>query len=491
MKQSQYNRGLLARPIMASWLVLFLLLLSGGAVLGQQESLVDQVLGTEQSTDEEGGGRSTIAVDTTTADDTEIEQRLLRILSEIDTMSGVTVDVSNSVVQLKGEVESAEARTEAQALGNSLEGVVKVDNQIEISRDVSQRVRTTWDRVRQLLQQIGSVLPVLVLAIAVFIAFWYAAGWIANRQTLWRKVAPNAFIATVIGSIFRLFVLLLGVLLALYLLDATSIIATVLGAAGIVGLALGFAVRDTVENFIASILLSIRQPFRMNDFVQIGEHQGSVARLTGRATILISPDGNQIRIPNAMVFKSIITNYTRHPMRRFELSVPVDESEDLALARRIADETMRTVPGVQNDPPPQVHIQSLGETIISLTILGWIDQRSHDLLKVQTASAVAIKTALRNAGITMPQSLHTITLIDKLDDNDFVQNSVNAVSSGADRDGADSPVNAAKKSGQAGTSSPETINDIIDTRVEPSERDVVTTQLAEEQRESQNLLTED
>ncbi|MEZ5537828.1 MAG: mechanosensitive ion channel [Thiolinea sp.] len=73
-----------------------------------------------------------------------------------------------------------------------------------------------------------------------------------------------------------------------------------------------------MENYIASILLSLRNPFQVNDFVSIDGHDGNVLRLTSRATILISPDGNHIRIPNATVFKAVITNFTRHPERRFQ-----------------------------------------------------------------------------------------------------------------------------------------------------------------------------
>ena len=94
-------------------------------------------------------------------------------------------------------------------------------------------------------------------------------------------------------------------------------------------------VKDTVENYIASILLSLRNPFEFNDFVDIGGNLGNVARLTTRATILISPDGNHIRIPNAMVFKAVIMNYTRNPQRRFQFDIGVDSAQDLKVAQHM------------------------------------------------------------------------------------------------------------------------------------------------------------
>ena len=83
-----------------------------------------------------------------------------------------------------------------------------------------------------------------------------------------------------------------------------------------VGLAVGFALRDLVENYIASLMLSLRQPFAPNDQVLIEGFEGRVVRLTSRATILMTLDGNHVRIPNAVVFKGTIVNLSHNPERR-------------------------------------------------------------------------------------------------------------------------------------------------------------------------------
>ena len=83
----------------------------------------------------------------------------------------------------------------------------------------------------------------------------------------WNRIAPNAFIAELYRQLVRLMFIVGALVIALDVMNATALLSTIPGAAGIIGLALGFAVRDTVENFIASIMLSIRQPFRPNDTV--------------------------------------------------------------------------------------------------------------------------------------------------------------------------------------------------------------------------------
>ena len=95
----------------------------------------------------------------------------------------------------------------------------------------------------------------------------------------------------------------LGLVAALQILEATALLGAVLGGAGVIGIALGFAVRDTVDNYVSSLMLSLRQPFRANDHVVIEGHEGRVIRLTSRATILMTLDGNHLRIPNSTVFK--------------------------------------------------------------------------------------------------------------------------------------------------------------------------------------------
>src|SRR3546814_6765294 len=86
--------------------------------------------------------------------------------------------------------------------------------------------------------------------------------------------------------------------------------------------------RDTVDNYVSSLMLSLRQPFRANDHVVIEGHEGRVVRLTSRATILMTLEGNHLRIPNSTVFKAVILNYTRNPERRFDFELGIDANDD-------------------------------------------------------------------------------------------------------------------------------------------------------------------
>ena len=186
--------------------------------------------------------------------------------------------------------------------------------------------------------------------------------------------------------------------------------ATILSAAGIVGLAISFAVRDTVENYIASILLSLRNPFEVNDLVKIENQEGRVARLTSRATMLISLDGNNIRIPNSTVYKAIIINYTRNPQRRFQFVVNIDRGQDILKVQALAIKTLKSVPGILAMPQPAALLQDLGDANVPLQILGWVDQANNNFQQVRSESIRAIKQAFEEAGVVNPMPIYHVNL---------------------------------------------------------------------------------
>ncbi|NJN84283.1 MAG: mechanosensitive ion channel, partial [Caldilineaceae bacterium] len=252
------------------------------------------------------------------------------------------------------------------------------------------------------------LLPVLAVGLLVMAASFLAARLMARPARLWRRISANPFVARMVSQLVQLGVVLTGAFLTLLLLDATPILRTLLGAAGIIGLALGFALRDTVENYIASVLLSLRRPFGPEDYVRIEGHEGIVLRLTTRATILLTLDGNEVRIPNAMVFKGVITNFTKEPRRRFTFQLGIAPGEDLAAAQRAAIESLQGVSGVMADPAPAAYYERIGDSAVELTVLGWMDQRSktkirrmakyHPDVKLIVIDAKAYKSIARDVG---------------------------------------------------------------------------------------------
>lgn len=344
--------------------------------------------------------------------DAEIAERLRGLFASIDGLEEVRPEVQGGVVILRGATLTAADGDRAEAIAGRLAGVVSVENELTTEHRVSRRVQPLVERGRELLRDAINFAPLILVATLTFAAFWLAGHVLTRSSRLFRTIAPNPFIESLIEQALRLIFIVGGLVAAMSILGATALLGSVLGAAGLVGLAIGFAVRDTIENYIASILLSVRQPFAPNDLVVIEGHEGRVTRLNSRATLLMTLDGNEVRIPNATVYKSVIINLTRSPERRFEFEIGVGSENDLGRAQALALSAAKSVPGVMSDPAPSVIVHELGAYAVVVKVLAWVDQSTSEFLKVRSEAIRKVKAALDEAGVSMPEPIQNVRSLD-------------------------------------------------------------------------------
>ncbi|RVT86634.1 mechanosensitive ion channel [Rhodobacteraceae bacterium CCMM004] len=344
------------------------------------------------------------------AEDAEILARIRGILIELEGYEQVDVTVRSGIVTLTGEVLDAQAMERLEELIEGIGGVVAVQNEVAETTDLSKRLNPAMERLAARLTQGVAFLPLVAVALAAAAGVIFLGILLARSRWPWDRMAPNAFIADIYRQVIRLVFVIGGIVIALDILNATALLGTILGAAGIIGLAIGFAVKDTVENFIASIMLSIRQPFMPNDAVEIEGDTGKVIRLTSRATILLSFDGNHIRIPNSTVFKSRIVNFSRNPERRFDFTIGVEAESDLAAVRDLMEETVRALPFTLDQPGISVWIQDITDSGVTFMVTGWIDQTKTSLLRARGEALRLVKQAVEAGGYAIPDTTYRIRL---------------------------------------------------------------------------------
>ncbi len=158
--------------------------------------------------------------------------------------------------------------------------------------------------------------------------------------------------------------------------------------------------------------LSTRNPFEIGDAIEIDGQIGKVAVLTARDTVLVTLDGNHLRIPNGVVMNSTLLNFTRNPLRRFDFYVGVSTDFDLGEVKRIAMDHLRENPAVLDEPAPMVVVDNLGDSSVQVRLFAWVDQRKHDFLKSKSESIRLIKEAFDEAGIEMPEPIYRVHLRD-------------------------------------------------------------------------------
>ena len=349
-----------------------------------------------QTADQPSG---TITIADSTTQDAAIANRIRDILTELEGFGDITVAVSSGIVTLRGSTLDQPTALRLNELVSRVEGVVAIENDVTETTDVVQRLNPAVERFMARGRQAIAFMPLALVAVSLFALIVLLGFVIARRKQPWERLAPNAFIADIYRQILRLVFIVGGLVVALDILNATALLSGILGAAGIVGLAIGFAVRDTVENFIASIMLSIRQPFRPNDTVEIEGDSGKVIRLTSRATILLSFDGNHIRIPNATVFKSRIVNFSRNAERRFTFQLGVAPEADLAHAQTLAMNTLVRLPFVLTTPHASVWIESMDDSWVTMGLAAWINQNETSIVLARSEAIRLVQAAYDTAGI--------------------------------------------------------------------------------------------
>ena len=339
--------------------------------------------------------------------DARIAERIRGIFGELPAFAQVEVAVNQGVVSLSGLAPDQEAIARAEAIAGRVSGVVTVENAIE--RDVS--IAAQGEGLASLADRWSgfvAMLPLIALALGVWGAIALVGYLLAGLGGLWHRIAPNSFLAELLASAIRFVFVVGGLVVALDMVGAAALLGAVLGGAGLIGLALGFALRDTIENYVASLMLSLRQPFRAKDWVLIGDLEGRVIRLTSRATILMTLEGNHLRIPNSQVFKAVITNFTRNPQRRFQFDLGVDADDDARAARQLGRDTLAGLDFILAEPPPEARIVEVGDSNVVIRFLGWIDQTQTDWWKAQSQAIPAVKEALEEAGFGLPEPIYRL-----------------------------------------------------------------------------------
>ncbi len=358
-----------------------------------------------------------VAEDATVEEAEEIEtegaalrQRLRAIFGAVDEFEGLRAHVEAGIVVLSGTAPSRDAVDRAAATAERLEGVLLVVDDVEVARSLGRRLaEARGEAVRQLREMVAS-LPLLVAAILILAIAWLVARLLRDARFLYRFASKRELLQNLLRQTVFVAVLLAGLVAALRFLEAGALIGTVLGAAGVVGLAHGFAFRNIVENYLAGVRLAVRQPFRARDLVSIDGSEATVLRMTASETILMDMDGNHLRIPNALIFNGKVMNYTRNPLRRFQVAVSVATDVDLDQAQQVAVGTLRRMNGVIGDPAPSALIAALGDSTVQLDVFGWVDQRAASHLKVASEAHRLVKEAFDEAGIEMPAPSYRVAV---------------------------------------------------------------------------------
>lgn len=201
-------------------------------------------------------------------------------------------------------------------------------------------------------------------ALLVSVAAALVARWLVRRHDTRRGTTTTS--VQVVARLVFVVVVTVGVYVALRIVGLD--LGPVLGGAGIVGIALAFALRDIVENLISGMLMGLRNPFTPGDEIVSGEHTGVVEGLNLRYTAIRTPDGARVLLPNGKVLSSPLTNLTVNGHRRSEFAVGVAFGSDLQQARTVVLDALADLAEVHDEPPPEAWVEELAPSWVSVRV---------------------------------------------------------------------------------------------------------------------------
>ena len=256
------------------------------------------------------------------------------------------------------------------------------------------------------LERIISFVPRLLIAIILFLLF-YGLAVLARRLT--RRVLGGVkhipwAVRTLIARSIYLVVLLIGLLVALSAANVN--VTTVVASLGVAGFALGFALKDILENFIAGILLLFARPFELEDQVTLGAFEGTVKDIQIRTTTLHTYNGDMVVIPNSSVFTGPVINHTRLGQRRYSVDFDTSLTADSAVVEREALKVLSENDEVAADPAPFLRAYAVdsGNDVLSWRLYYWAKPHKASQVKTESDALAGIKRRLFDAGVPTPTS---------------------------------------------------------------------------------------
>jgi small conductance mechanosensitive channel len=224
---------------------------------------------------------------------------------------------------------------------------------------------------------------------------------VTRAASRWSKTRSDA--AVFLGRMVGWFIILLGLVAALMIvgfqLGPMFLIIT------LVGVIVFLSARGLLENFGAGIVLQTESPFRIGEIVEVDGERGTVRDITGRATVLDTPDGRRIRIPNSQVLGEAIVNYSERGALRSDMVVGVEYGTDLERAREAIIDALSNIEGVREHPTPEALVVEFGESSVDFSVRCWHEPSLNidDRLTDRVARAIAQRFQTDGLVIAFPQ----------------------------------------------------------------------------------------
>jgi small conductance mechanosensitive channel len=217
-------------------------------------------------------------------------------------------------------------------------------------------------------------------------------------KRLMRKTNVDDVLVGFLSSILNSVLLVVVIIAALEQLgvNTTSLVAVFAAA----GLAIGLALKDSLSNFSAGIMLIIFKPFKPGDYVEAAGIAGVVEMISIFNTLLRTGDNREIIVPNSQIYSGVITNFSAREQRRIDLVIGIGYEDDIKAAKQVLQNILESEARILKEPVPLILVNELGENSIELAVRPWV--KREDYLNVRSDLLETIKQEFDAANISIP-----------------------------------------------------------------------------------------
>jgi small conductance mechanosensitive channel len=221
------------------------------------------------------------------------------------------------------------------------------------------------------------------------------------------KLKLDATLASMLRMVITYAVIIVCAIMILdaFGINTTSLIA-ILGAAGV---AVGLALKDTLGNIAAGIILLFLRSYRQGDFIEFGSINGTVKEMNLFTTILETGDGVFISAPNASIWGVPLKNYSRNPKRRMDIPVGISYTDSIDAAFQVMKEIIAEEPRFLSSPAPQIVVQSLGDSSVTILLRAWASSGVY--WSVYWDQMKNIKEKVEAAGLHIPYPQRDVHIV--------------------------------------------------------------------------------
>ncbi len=259
------------------------------------------------------------------------------------------------------------------------------------------------------------ILPMLGIGLLVLTITWVASKIIRKMM---EKVMSRSKIRPSLKSLFitlaKIAVWTFGIVITMTIVFPSLTPAKMLAALGLGSVAVGFAFKDVFENFLAGILIMLREPMRIGDFIECSEVDGKIEHITIRDTYVRQTDDELILVPNSFLFKNPVKILTDRHLRRHEITAGVGYNEDVDRCRDIMYKALEGLDTIDTTKPVQIFAKEFGDSSINYTVRWWAGAKPIDMHKSRDQVISAIKRALDENEVEIPFPYRTMTFSEPL-----------------------------------------------------------------------------